>query len=82
MSDSALIKNINGVLYVPVNKMHPEIGTMGGPTWAPLDQTVDWWGHTSEFQPVFQWGGRDNHCRGCGRITSQPSMLSYHVGGQ
>ena len=40
MRDSDLIKDDNGVLHITVHTMHPEIGVIGLPPWAPLVWTV------------------------------------------
>ena len=40
MRDSTIIQDENGILHVPVKKMHPEVGAIGGPPWATLNRTV------------------------------------------
>ena len=46
MRDSALIQHDNGVLHVPVHKIHTEVGAVGGTPWAPLNRTVNFGGRT------------------------------------
>ena len=59
MRDSALIQHDNGVLHVPVHKIHTEVGAVGGTPWAPLNRTVNFGGRTREVHPLLQWGGME-----------------------
>ena len=63
--DSALIQYENGVLHVPVNKIYPEVGAIGGPTWAPLNRKVYLWGHMRKGHLVIHQGGREKCWSGC-----------------
>ena len=68
---SALIQEDNGVLHIPVHKIHPEFGAIDGPPWAPLDRTVNWWVRPREGHLVLHWGGREQCWCGCGCGTSR-----------
>ena len=82
MRNSALIQDENVVIHVLVYKMHPEVETVIGLPWAPLDWTVYLWGHTREVHPVL-------HCRVWWKIwrnffcgMSWPVVFHFHMDGQ
>ena len=73
MRDSSLIQYGNGVLHMPVHKIHAEVG-------ATIARKVDWWGCTREDHPVLHQGDRYYIFRSSGCSTSWPSVLPLYVG--
>ena len=52
MRSSDPIHDENGLLNVLLHNIHPKVGAIGAPPWAPLEWTVDRWILLRKVHPI------------------------------